>query len=152
MADILRRYGETYRAEHERSLSAAQRRVMQAITACRTPALGGHRERCDSCEHERIAYNSCRNRHRPKCQSLVRAAWIEQRQAQLLDCEYFHVVFTVPEELAAIAHQNKAVVYNILFAAMAETLLSLVCSGTVSTRRLLRVRTRALHHGLHLMR
>jgi hypothetical protein len=122
VADILRRYGETYRAEHEGSLSAAQRRVMQAITACRTAALGGHRERCDTCEHERIAYNSCRNRHCPKCQSLARAAWIERRQAQLLDCEYFHVVFTVPEEIASIAYQNKAVVYNILFAATAETL------------------------------
>jgi Putative transposase/Transposase zinc-binding domain len=122
VADILRRYGETYRAEHEGSLSVAQRRVMQAITACRTAALGGHRERCDTCEHERIAYNSCRNRHCPKCQSLTRAQWIEHRQAELLDCEYFHVVFTLPEEIAAIAYQNKAVVYNILFAATAETL------------------------------
>jgi hypothetical protein len=122
VADILRRYGETYRAEHEGSLSVAQRRVMQAITACRTAALGGHREQCDTCEHQRIAYNSCRNRHCPKCQSLARAAWIEQRQAQLLDCEYFHVVFTVPEEIASIAYQNKAVLYNILFAATSETL------------------------------
>jgi hypothetical protein len=122
VADVLRCYGETYRAEHDGSLSGAQRRVMQAITACRTAALGGHRERCDTCEHERIAYNSCRNRHCPKCQSLARAAWIEQRQAQLLDCEYFHVVFTVPEEIASIAYQNKALVYNILFAATAETL------------------------------
>jgi len=122
VADVLRRYGETYRAEHDGSLSVAQRRVMQAITACRTAALGGHRERCDTCDHERIAYNSCRNRHCPKCQSLARAAWIEQRQAQLLDCEYFHVVFTVPEEIASIAYQNKAVVYNLLFAATAETL------------------------------
>jgi putative transposase/transposase-like zinc-binding protein len=122
VADVLRRYGETYRAEHEGSLSVAQRRVMQAITACRTAALGGHRERCDTCDHERIAYNSCRNRHCPKCQSLTRAQWIEHRQAELLDCEYFHVVFTLPEEIAAIAYQNKAVVYNILFAATAETL------------------------------
>jgi hypothetical protein len=122
VADILRRYGESYRAEHEGSLSVAQRRVMQAITACRTAVLGGHRERCDTCEHERIAYNSCRNRHCPKCQSLARATWIEQRQAQLLDCEYFHVVFTMPEEIASIAYQNKAAVYNVLFAATAETL------------------------------
>jgi hypothetical protein len=122
VADIFRRYGETYRAEREGSLSATQRRVMQAITACRTAALGGHREQCDTCEHQRIAYNSCRNRHCPKCQSLARASWIEQRQAQLLDCEYFHVVFTVPEEVASIAYQNKAAVYNILFAATAETL------------------------------
>ena len=124
VADILRHYGETYRAEHETSLSNAQRRVMQAITACRTAALGGHVEQCDNetCRHQYIAYNSCRNRHCPKCQSLARAQWIEQRQAELLNCPYFHVVFTVPEEIAAIAYQNKATVYNILFAATAETL------------------------------
>jgi hypothetical protein len=122
VADILRRYGADYRAEHEASLSTAQRRVMRAITACRTAALGGHVEACDRCEHRRIAYNSCRNRHCPKCQSLARAQWIEQRQEELLDCQYFHVVFTLPEEIAAIAYQNKAVVYNLLFAATAETL------------------------------
>jgi Transposase zinc-binding domain len=124
VADILRHYGETYRAEHETSLSNAQRRVMRAITACRTAALGGHVEQCDNetCRHQYIAYNSCRNRHCPKCQSLARAQWIEQRQAELLNCPYFHVVFTVPEEIAAIAYQNKATVYNILFAATAETL------------------------------
>ena len=122
VADILRRYGAAYRAEHEMSLSSAQRRVMRAITACRTAALGGHVEACDSCDHRRIAYNSCRNRHCPKCQSLARAQWIEQRQAELLDCPYFHVVFTLPEEIAAIAYQNKTVVYNLLFAATAETL------------------------------
>lgn len=122
VADVLRRYGTAYRAEHRTSLSTAQRRVMGAITACRTAALGGHVEACDRCEHQRIAYNSCRNRHCPKCQSLARAAWIEQRQAEFLDCPYFHVVFTLPEEIAAIAYQNKAVVYKLLFAATAETL------------------------------
>jgi hypothetical protein len=124
VADILRRYGPAYRAEHETSLSTAQRRVMRAIEACRTAALGGHVEECDNetCRHQHIAYNSCRNRHCPKCQSLARAQWIEQRQAELLNCPYFHVVFTVPEEVAAIAFQNKATVYNILFAATAETL------------------------------
>jgi len=122
VADILRRYGAAYRDEHETSLSPAQRRVMRAITACRTAALGGHVEACDSCEHQRIAYNSCRNRHCPKCQSLARAQWIEHRQEELLDTQYFHVVFTLPEEVAAIAYQNKAAVYNLLFAATAETL------------------------------
>lgn len=122
MADILRRYGESYRAEHEGSLIATQRRVMQAMTACRTAALGGHREQCDTCEHQRIAYNSCRNRHCPKCQSLARDTWIERRKRELLNSPYFHVVFTLPEEIAAIAYQNKAVVYNLLFAATAETL------------------------------
>ena len=122
VADILRRYGNAYRAEHEGSLSSTQRRVMRAITACRTAALGGHLEACDECGHQRISYNSCRNRHCPKCQSLARAQWIEDRKSELLDCPYFHVVFTLPEEIAAIAYQNKAVVYNLLFAATADTL------------------------------
>ncbi|SDE42972.1 Transposase zinc-binding domain-containing protein [Variovorax sp. CF079] len=95
---------------------------MRAIETCRTAALGGHVEQCDACGHQRIAFNSCRNRHCPKCQSLARAQWLEDRQAKLLPVEYFHVVFTVPQEIAAIAYQNKAVVYDILFHAAAETL------------------------------
>src|SRR5438309_1188144 len=122
VADIFRRYGETYREKHGASMSTAQRRIMTAIEVCRTAALGGQIEQCDECEHRRICYRSCRNRHCPKCQSLARAEWIQRRQAELLDCEYFHVVFTVPEEIAAIAYQNKEVVYSILFRAMAETL------------------------------
>ena len=122
LADILRRHGDAYRAQHESSLSSTQRRVMQAIAACRTAALGGHLEACNDCGHQRISYNSCRNRHCPKCQSLARAQWIEDRQAELLPVPYFHVVFTLPEEIAAIAYQNKAVVYNLLFAATADTL------------------------------
>jgi hypothetical protein len=107
VADILRRFGAAYRAEHETSLSTAQRRVMRAITACRTAALGGHVEQCDACQHQRIAYNSCRNRHCPKCQSLARAQWIEKRQSELLDCPYFLVVFTLPEEIAAVATKTR---------------------------------------------
>src|SRR5258707_687461 len=103
-------------------MSTAQRRAMTAIEVCRTAALGGQIEQCDECGHLRICYRSCRNRHCPKCQSLARAEWIQRRQAELLDCEYFHVVFTAPEEIAAIAYQNKGVVYSILFRAMAETL------------------------------
>src|SRR4030042_4801113 len=124
VADIFRRYGEVYRNEHDGSLSTAQRRIMSAIEVCRTAALGGHVEECDNdnCGHQRIAYNSCRNRHWTKCQSLARAEWIEERQSELLDCEYFHVVFTVPERLSPIAYQNKDVVYGILFRAAAETL------------------------------
>lgn len=122
VAHVLRRYGEAYRTEHDASLSCAQRRVMQAIETCRTAALGGHRERCDTCEHQRISYNSCRNRHCPKCQSLARAEWIEHRRSELLNCQYFHVVFTLPAEIAAVANQNKAVVYNLLFQATADTL------------------------------
>jgi Putative transposase/Transposase zinc-binding domain len=122
LADIIRRHGDAYRGQHEASLSSTQRRVMHAIAACRTAALGGHVEACDDCGHQLISYNSCRNRHCPKCQSLARARWIEDRQAELLPCPYFHVVFTLPEEIAAIAYQNKAVVYNLLFAATAATL------------------------------
>jgi hypothetical protein len=122
VADIFRRYGDVYRQEAGVPLSTAQRRVMTAIETCRTAVLGGHVEQCDACGHERIAYNSCANRHCPKCQSLARAAWIERRRAEILDCEYFHVVFTVPDDIAAIALQNKAQVYGILFRATAETL------------------------------
>ena len=120
VADIVRRYGDTYRAGA--SLSTAQRRVMTALAQCRTAALGGHVEQCDACGHRRVWYNSCRNRHCPTCQSLARAAWIAARQADLLETEYFHVVFTMPQAIAAIALQNKAVVYTILFRATAETL------------------------------
>jgi hypothetical protein len=122
VADIFRRYGEAYRQQHGASLSKAQRRVMSAIELCRTAALGGHVEECDQCGHQRICYNSCRNRHCPKCQSLARAEWIEDRQSELLPCQYFHLVFTLPQELAALAYQNKEVVYGILFRAAAETL------------------------------
>jgi hypothetical protein len=122
VADVFRRYGEAYRDQHGASMSTAQRRVMTAIEVCRTAALGGHLERCDQCGHERNCFNSCRDRHCPKCQSLARAQWIEDRQSELLDCPYFHVVFTVPEEIAAIAYQNKELVYGILFQTTAETL------------------------------
>jgi hypothetical protein len=122
VADIFRRYGAAYREQHGASMSAAQRRVMAAIELCRTATLGGHLERCDQCAYERNAFNSCRDRHCPKCQCLARANWIQERQSELLDCAYFHVVFTVPEEIAAIAYQNKEVVYDILFQTTAETL------------------------------
>jgi hypothetical protein len=122
VADVLRRYGTAYRQTHAGSLSLAQRRVMSAVELCRTAALGGHVEQCDACGHQRIAYNSCRNRHCPRCQSLARAQWLDDRQADLLPVPYFHVVFTIPQEIAAIAYQNKAVVYDILFQATAETL------------------------------
>jgi hypothetical protein len=122
VADVFRRYGEVYRQQHGESLSTAQRRAMSAIELCRTSALGGHVERCDTCDHQRIAYNSCRNRNCPKCQSLARAQWLADRQAELLDTQYFHVVFTVPDEIAVIAFQNKQAVYDILFRAASETL------------------------------
>ena len=122
VADIFRQCGPAFRTQHAATLSRGQRRVMSAIEQCRTAALGGHVEQCDACGHQRIAYNSCRNRHCPKCQSLARDQWLQDRQAELLPVEYFHVVFTVPQEVAAIAYQNKEVVYNILFQATAQTL------------------------------
>jgi hypothetical protein len=122
VADIFRRYGESYRQKHGASLSTAQRRVMTAIEVCRTAALGGHLEHCDSCPYERPCYDSCRHRHCPKCQSLARAEWVEKRKTEVLDCQYFHVVFTLPEDIAALAYQNKDLVYGILFRATAETL------------------------------
>ena len=120
VADIIRRYRDRYRLAHPVSL--AQRRVLTAIAHCRTAALGGHVEQCDRCQHVRVWYNSCRNRHCPKCQALARAQWIEHREAEVLDCPYFHVVFTVPDAIATIAYGNKALVYGILFRAAAETL------------------------------
>ena len=120
VADIFRQCGNDFRLTH--TLSPEQRRVMRAIERCRTAALGGHVEQCDTCGHQRISYNSCRNRHCPKCQSLAKARWLEARLADLLPVEYFHVVFTLPEQLASVALQNKRVVYNLLFASTAETL------------------------------
>ena len=122
VADVFRRYGDAYRERHGASLCTAQRRVMTAIERCRTAALGGHVEQCDQCGHQRISFNSCRDRHCPKCQSLARAQWLDDRRAELLATQYFHVVLTLPKEIAAIAYQNKAPVYGILFRAAAETL------------------------------
>src|SRR5712692_7571336 len=122
VADIFRRHGDAFRVAQHGRLSPDQRRVMGAIEACRTATLGGHVEQCDDCGMVRIAYNSCRDRHCPKCQGLARAQWLADRQADLLPVPYFHVVFTMPAPIAEIALHNKAVVYGILFAAAAETL------------------------------
>ena len=122
VADIFRRFGAAFRQTHADSLGRGQLRAMSAIELCRTAALGGHVEECDACGHRRISYNSCRHRACPKCQSLARAQWLEDREAELLEVEYFHVVFTVPEPIAAIAFQNRRLVYDLLFHASAETL------------------------------
>lgn len=123
LAGIFRQHGDSYRAAHP--LPLQQLRVMRAIEVCRTAALGGHVEECSQCNFTRISYNSCRNRHCPKCQNRERARWLERRQAELLPVEYFHVVFTIPEELARIAFYNKEVVYGMLFGAASETLLTI---------------------------
>ena len=122
VADIFRHFGPAFRDQHGAALSGARRRAMIAIEGCRTAALGGHVERCGECGQQRIAYNSCRNRNCPKCQGLARAQWLDDRQAELLDVPYFHVVFTVPDQIATIAFQNQAAVYDILFRAASETL------------------------------
>src|SRR5258708_24513153 len=106
VADIVRAHGDEFRRAHAESLSAGQKRVLRAIERCRTAALGGHLERCDQCGHERNAYNSCADRHCPKCHSLARANGLEKQLAQLLQCEYFHVVFTLPSELPTLALHN----------------------------------------------
>jgi hypothetical protein len=125
VADIVRAHGDEFRQAHAASLSPRQKRVLRSIELCRTAALGGHLERCDQCGHERNAYNSCADRHCPKCQSLARAKWLEKRQAELLPCEYFHAVFTLPAPLATLALQNKRQMYDLLFRATAETLQSI---------------------------
>src|SRR5262249_23634658 len=122
VADVFRCYGTDYRQKHGASMSMAQHRVMRAIEVCRTAVLGGHLEQCDHCGHQRNAYNSCANRHCPKCQSLARAQWLEDRKSELLDTQYFHLVFTVSDQIATIAYQNKRELYGILFRAAAVTL------------------------------
>jgi hypothetical protein len=125
VADIFRAAGPAYRAAHAGHLSLGQLKVMTAIENCRTAALGGHVEACDDCGHWRIAYNSCRNRHCPKCQGAAARTWLAEREADLLPVGYFHVVFTLPAEIADIAWQNKAVVYDLLFRAASETMLTI---------------------------
>ncbi len=125
VADIFRECGAAYRKTHGASMSREQFRVMRAIEYCRTAFLGGHVDVCDECGTERNSYNSCRNRHCPKCQSLVKAEWLEARLAELLPIPYYHVVFTVPEEVGSVAFQNKRLVYTILFRAASETLLTI---------------------------
>ncbi|SFJ63149.1 Transposase zinc-binding domain-containing protein [Bradyrhizobium sp. Gha] len=132
VADIFRRHGVAFRAAQGPRLSSDQRRVIAAIEACRTATLGGHVERCDDCGLVRVAYNSCRDRHCPKCQALARAQWLADRQADLLPVPYFHVVFAVPAPVAAIALQNKAVIYDILLKAAARRSVSSAPTRSIS--------------------
>src|SRR5215217_2515265 len=125
VAAIFRSAGPAYRAAHAGHLSLHQLKVMSAVERCRTAALGGHLEACEDCGHWRIAYNSCRNRHCPKCQGAAARTWLAEREADLLPVGYFHVVFTLPAEVADIAYQNKAVVYDLLFRAASETMLTI---------------------------
>jgi predicted Zn-ribbon and HTH transcriptional regulator len=122
LADIVRRFGTEFVARNNASLSWQQRRVIEAIERCRTAALGGHKEACNGCGHESFSYNSCRNRHCPKCQAGARAKWMNDREAELLPVSYFHTVFTLPQTMAGLALQNKEVMYDILFQSTSETL------------------------------
>lgn len=125
VADIFRDHGPAWREANAGGVSLPQLKVMSAIESCRTAALGGHVARCEDCQHTIIAYNSCRNRHCPKCQGAAAREWMEERQAELLPVPYFHIVFTLPAAMADIAYTNKAVIYDLLFKAASETLLTI---------------------------
>jgi len=125
VADIFRGHGPAWRRANAGHVSLGQLKVMSAIESCRTAALGGHVARCEKCAHTHVAYNSCRNRHCPKCQGAAAKEWLADREAELLPVPYYHVVFTLPAEIGSIAYQNKAVIYDILFKAAAETLIAI---------------------------
>ena len=125
VADIFRTHGAQWRQSQAGHLSLGQLKVMSAIEICRSSALGGHVLYCESCQQSEIAYNSCRNRHCPKCQASAAHRWLEARQADLLPVEYYHVVFTLPEKIRDLAYQNKSVIYSILFTSVAQTLLTI---------------------------
>ena len=125
IADIFREHGAAWRSANAGHVSLDQLKVMSAIERCRTAALGGHVMRCEKCSHTLIAYNSCRNRHCPKCQGATAKEWLAEREAELLPVPYFHVVFSLPARIADIAYQNKAVVYDLLLTISAETLLTI---------------------------
>jgi Transposase zinc-binding domain len=125
VADIFRGHGAAWRRANAGHVSLGQLKVMSAIESCRTAALGGHVARCEDCAHATIAYNSCRNRHCPKCQGAAAKQWLAERAADLLPVPYYHVVFTLPAAVADIAYQNKAAIYDILFKEAAETLTTI---------------------------
>ena len=155
VAEIFRRHGDAYRQAHAGHVGRIERRVMSAIETCRTATLGGHVERCEDCGLVRIAYNSCRNRHCPKCQGLARAEWLAERQAELLPVPYFHVVFTLPAPVAEIAFQNKAAVYAILFRSAAETLCTIAADpkhlgAEIGLTAVLHSWGQTLHHHPHI--
>jgi hypothetical protein len=151
VADIFREFGEVYRREH--FVPHAHRKVMYAIEVCRTPYLGGHVERCDKCQFERHLYNSCRNRHCPKCQCLTKARWLEDRKAELLPVPYFHNVFTLPHELNPVALYNRKAVFSILFKAVSATLLQFGknnLGGTIGFTVILHTWDQRLLNHIHL--
>jgi hypothetical protein len=155
VADVFRRHGETYHRAHTGHLGRVERRVMSAIELCRTAALGGHTEQCEDCGIVRIAYNSCRKRHCPKCQGAAREDWLAARAAELLPVPYFHVVFTLPAPAAEIAFQNKEMIYTILFKAAAEALRKIAADpkhlgAEIGVLAVLHTWGQTLHHHPHI--
>jgi hypothetical protein len=153
LADLVRAHGDAYRRRHR--LAAVQQRALRAIETCRTAALGGRRETCDHCGATRLTYNSCRNRHCPKCQTLTKERWLAARKADLLPIPYFHVVFTLPHDLNALAQGNPRVIYTLLFRAAADTLLSFGydprhLGGTIGITAILHTSGQTLAQHLHL--
>src|SRR5204862_7992899 len=125
VADIFRAHGPAWRQAQRAHLSLGQLKVMSAIEQCRSAALGGHVLRCEACAHSEIAYTSCRNRHCPKCQASAARSWLQAREVDLLPVQYYHVVFTLPAQIAELVYQYKALIYGLLFDLAAETLLTL---------------------------
>jgi hypothetical protein len=155
VADVIRQYGEAFLDKHGRLLSHSQRKALRDLVRCRTAELGGHVEHCLDCGHDRIAYNSCRNRHCPKCQALARAVWLDQQAQHLLPVEYHHVVFTLPAELGDLALANPAVLYDLLMRSAAATLREVAANpkrlgATVGVLMVLHTWGQNLHHHPHV--
>lgn len=155
VADVIRECGESFLAKYGRMLTSAQRKALHALARCRTAALGGHVERCLDCGQERIAYNSCRNRHCPKCQALARARWLEREAQALLPVEYHHVVFTLPQEVAALASANPVPIYDALFRAASATVRDVAANpkrlgAQVGMLMVLHTWGQNLHHHPHV--
>ena len=155
VADVLREHGEAFLAKYQATLTDTQRKALHDLAACRTAALGGHVERCLDCGHERLAYNSCRNRHCPKCQALARARWLAREAELLLPVEYHHVVFTLPAELSDLALANPRLLYNFLFQAASATLRDVAANpkrlgSQIGVLAVLHTWGQNLHHHPHL--
>jgi Putative transposase/Transposase zinc-binding domain len=155
VADVIREHGDAFQASYGGTLTGAQRKALRDLAVCRTAALGGHLERCADCGHERIAYNSCRNRHCPKCQALARARWLEREAGHLLPVEYHHVVFTLPAEIAALALANPAALYETLFQASSATLREVAANpkrlgARIGVLAVLHTWGQNLHHHPHV--
>jgi hypothetical protein len=155
VADIFHSHGPAWRKAQQGHLSLGQLKVMSAIEQCRSAALGGHVLHCDGCGHDQVAYNSCRNRHCPKCQASAAKRWLQERQAELLPVDYYHVVFTLPAPISAIAYYNKAVIYRLLFEVAAETLSTIAADpkhlgAQIGTTLVLHTWGSALTHHPHV--